>query len=91
MTRSGARRNNVFLANRHFWQTLPANYRSAQLTGWRPALKEFVLRTMRRIPGLAPAEPQGFEYTVSFEVDLEAPNCIRQLVEAETSKPVVMV
>jgi hypothetical protein len=79
MTRSGARRNNVFLANRHFRQILPGGYRSTRLTGWRPAMKEFVLRTMRRIPGLAPAKPQGFEYATTFEVDLDAPNCVRQL------------
>ena len=61
MTRLGARRNNRFLANRHFRNVLSGNYRLTELAGWRPALKEFVLRAMRRIPGLAPVTPQGFE------------------------------
>ena len=81
MTRLAARRNNVFLANRHFRQILPGDFRSTQLTGWRPALKELTLRAMRRIPLLAPKTPQGYEYPVTFEVDLSAPDCVRQLAE----------
>jgi hypothetical protein len=88
MTRRGARRNNVFLANRHFRKILPGSYRSTQLAGWRPAVKEFVLRAMRRIPGLAPRPPQGFKYPVSFEVDLEAPLCVRPLEVGNQRSPV---
>ena len=90
MTRRGARRNNVFLANRHFRQTLPGEYRSTALEGWQPAVKEFVLRAMRRIPALAPAPPIGYKYPVTFEVDLDAENCVRQLVEADDRQPVGM-
>lgn len=81
MTGRAARRNNVFLANRHFRQLFPGQWRSTKLTGWRPALKEFALRAMRRIPPLAPAPPKGYKYPVTFEVDLDAPNCVRQLNE----------
>jgi hypothetical protein len=83
MTQRGARRNNVFLANRHFRQLLPGTFGSAfnstAQTGWRPALKEFALRVARRVPMLAPAPPQGFQYPISFEVDLDAPLCVRAL------------
>ncbi len=82
MTSRAARRNNVFLANRHFRQLLGKEFRSTQLTGWRPAAKELALRIARRLPKFAPAVPQGFKYPVSFEVDLDAPNCVRQLIEA---------
>lgn len=79
MTRAAARRNNVFLANRHFRGMFPGAWNQTELTGWRPALKEFMLRVMRRIPPLAPVEPQGFRYPVTFEINLEAPDCVRLL------------
>jgi hypothetical protein len=81
MTSRAARRNNVFLANRHFRQLFGGEFRSTELTGWRPAAKEFALRVMRRLPLVAPQAPQGFKYPVTFEVDLDAPNCVRQLKE----------
>ena len=38
MTSRAARRNNVFLANRHFRQSARRqSFRSTELTGWRPA------------------------------------------------------
>ncbi len=90
MTRAAARRNNVFLANRHFRQILPGDYRSTELTGWRPAFKEFALRAMRRLPLLAPRTPQGYQYPITFEVDLDAPHCVRQLdEEANQPQPVL--
>jgi hypothetical protein len=79
MTSRAARRNNVFLANRHFRHLFGGDFRSTELQGWRPATKEFALRVMRRLPVIAPPEPQGFKYPVTFEVDLDAPNCVRQL------------
>ena len=87
MTRRGARRNNVFLANRHFRQLLPGEFRSTEQTGWRPALKEFALRVARRLPPIAPQPPQGYKYPVSFEVDLDAPLCVRQLDESVRHEP----
>ncbi len=89
MTSRAARRNNVFLANRHFRQILPGDYRSTQLTGWQPAAKEFALRVMRRLPILAPKPPQGYKYPVTFEVDLDAQNCVRSLVDNDTREPVL--
>ena len=91
MTKSGARRNNVFLANRHFRQLLPGSYRGTKLTGWQPVLKEFALRVMRRIPILAPVPPQGYEYPVTFEVDLEAPDCVRPLHVGTPTESEVLV
>jgi hypothetical protein len=79
MTNRAARRNNVFLANRHFRHLFGGEFRSTELQGWRPAVKEFALRAMRRLPLVAPSEPKGFKYPVSFEVDLDSPNCVRQL------------
>ena len=89
MPRRAARRNNVYLANRHFRQLLPGDYRSTKLDGWRPAAKELALRVMRRVPQLAPQPPKGYEYPVSFEVDLDAPLCVRQLSEVDCQQPVV--
>ena len=90
MTKRGARRNNVFLANRHFRQLLGGEFRSTDLTGWRPALKEFALRVARRIPGIAPAPPQGFQYPITFEVDLDAPQCVRTLETADSRQPLLV-
>jgi hypothetical protein len=87
MTPRATRRNNVYLANRHFRELLGGSWRRTELTGWRPALKEFALRVCRRIPMLAPAPPQGYKYPISFEVDLDAPNCIRPLDEAHRREP----
>lgn len=79
MTNGAARRNNVYLANRHFRQLFGGGFRSTQLKGWRAATKEFVLRVMRRLPFVAPTQPEGYKYPVTFEVDLKAANCVRQL------------
>ncbi len=88
MTKRGARRNNVFLANRHFRQLLGGEFSSTELTGWRAGLKELALRAARRIPAIAPAAPQGYEYPITFEVDLDAPDCVRSLTETEERQPV---
>jgi hypothetical protein len=80
MTSRAARRNNVFLANRHFRNFIGRGLRSTEVKGWAPATKEFVLRVMRRLPLLAPPAPQGYKYPVSFAVDLDAPNCVRPLI-----------
>lgn len=87
MTKRAARRNNVFLANRHFRKILGGEFRRAELTGWRPAAKELALRVMRRIPVLAPEAPQGYRYPVTFEVDLEAKNCVRPLMVENQPAP----
>jgi hypothetical protein len=89
MTPRAARRNNVYLANRHFRELLGGSWRRTELTGWRPALKEFALRSCRRIPGFAPSAPQGYKYPITFEVDLEAPRCVRPLDVAHRREPVL--
>jgi hypothetical protein len=80
MTSRAARRNNVFLANRHFRNLIGRGFRSTEIKGWAPATKEFILRVIRRLPLLAPTAPKGYKYPVSFEVDLGAPNCVRPLI-----------
>jgi hypothetical protein len=89
MTARAVRRNNVLLANRHFRELLGGSWRRTELDGWRPALKEFALRVARRIPVLAPAPPQGYKYPVTFEVDLDAPNCVRPLDGAPHREPLL--
>jgi len=85
MTRQAQRRNNIYLANRHFRKLSPGDFRSTVVEGWRPALKELAIRAMRRIPALAPVPPQGFQYPTTFEVDLAEPNCVRQLADDGTT------
>jgi hypothetical protein len=41
----------------------------------------------RRIPPIAPAAPTGYKYPITFEVDLDAPNCVRSLVESDQREP----
>ena len=77
MTRQALRKNNVYMANRHFRSLLPGDFRSTELHGWRPAWKELALRVSRRLPGIAPKPLQRYEYPVKFEIDLDAPQCIR--------------
>jgi hypothetical protein len=89
MTPRAARRNNVYLANRHFRELLGGAWRRTELTGWRPTLKEFALRVCRRLPSLAPTPPQGYKYPITFEVDLQAPNCVRPLDESHRREAVL--
>jgi hypothetical protein len=79
MTPAAVRRNNVYMANRHFRKIMGGAWRSTETQGWRPALKEFALRVARRIPAIAPAPPTGYKYPITFEVDLLEPGCVRQL------------
>lgn len=45
---------------------------------WRlPRLAVSAGRASLRIALLAPAPPRGYKYPVTFEVDLEAPPCVR--------------
>jgi hypothetical protein len=87
MTPAAVRRNNVYMANRHFRRLLGGPWRRTETSGWRPAAKEFALRIARRLPLVAPAPPTGYKYPVSFEVDLAAPNCVRQMTEARRPEP----
>lgn len=75
-TKTALRRNNVHMANRHFRQWLPAFGRSDATSGLVPAIKEMALRFCRRLPGLRPQEPAGYEYPVTFTIDLESPQHI---------------
>ena len=91
MTRAAVRKNNVYLANRHFRKLLGGNWRSTATSGWRPAMKEMALRILRRLPMFAPPLPVGYKYPVSFSVDREAPLRVQLLegsVPEETSRPV---
>jgi hypothetical protein len=88
MTPRATRRNNVYMANRHFRKLLGGAWRSTRETGLRATVKELALRVARRIPPIAPATPQGYKYPITFEVDLSAPNCVRSLNETPQSEPV---
>ncbi len=81
-TKSALRKNNVHLANRHFRGWHPALGQRVQTSGLVPAIKEAALRICRRVPGLRPQPPRGYEYEKSFVVDLEAPHCVR-LIESD--------
>lgn len=87
MTRQAARRNNVYLANRHFRDVFGAPCNSTKLDGWSAAFKEAALRVCRRVPGLAPAPPQGYEYPVKFQVDPSAPEGVRLLDDGDAREP----
>jgi hypothetical protein len=87
MTPAAVRRNNVYLANRHFRKLLGGSWRRTETTGWRPALKELCLRVARRVPMIAPPTPTGYKYPVTFEVDLEAPNCVRPRNASASREP----
>jgi hypothetical protein len=82
MSPRAVRRNNVLLANRHFRQLLGGAWRRTELDGWRPALKEFTLGVTQRIPGLAPTQHASSKRPISFEVDLDAPGCVRPIAAA---------
>jgi hypothetical protein len=90
MTPSAVRKNNVFLANRHFRKLLGGRWRRTELDGWRPALKELALRVSRRIPVIAPPAPVGYKYPVTFEVDLDAPHCVQPLSDAKERVPALV-
>ena len=77
MTRRTLRKNNVYLANRHFRNLLGCGFQSTDVDGWVPAAKEFAIRAARRVPLVAPPTPQGFKYPVTFQVDPDAPNGVR--------------
>lgn len=83
-TRDAIRKNNVHLANRHFRSWNPAWAQSTDIHGFSPWLKEVALRACRRIPGLQPEQPTGYEYPKSFVVDLRAPNCTRTSAATES-------
>jgi hypothetical protein len=87
MTPAAVKRNNVYMANRHFRKLLGGPWKRTDVIGWRPALKQFALRVSRRVPMIAPPPPTGYKYPVTFEVDLSAPNCVRSLKPAEKRKP----
>ena len=52
-----------------------------------PAAPGCQARVARRIPAIAPATPRGYKYPVTFEVDLKAPHCVRQINGAKQPEP----
>jgi hypothetical protein len=86
MTRRTLRKNNVYLANRHFRQLLGGGFASTEIDGFVPALKEFAIRAARRLPPIAPEPPRGFKYPVTFQVDPDSPGGVRA-IGAEPAAP----
>jgi hypothetical protein len=88
MTRRTLRKNNVYLANRHFRQLCGGGFTSSRIDGVVPAAKELALRIARRIPGIAPRPPHGYQYPKTFAVDPAAPQGVRSLTaEPDPSCP----
>ena len=87
MTREAARKNNVYLANRHFRHLFGGSFTSTAVVGFAPAAKELALRLARRIPFLAPQPPQGFQYPTTFVVDPTAPDGVRLLEDRSLLSP----
>lgn len=77
MTREAARRNNVYLANRHFRGLAGFRFQGTKLTGVGAAAKEAALRIARRLPLVAPTPPVGFSYPKSFEINPAAPDGVQ--------------
>lgn len=86
MTRRTLRKNNVYLANRHFRRMLGGGFASTQIDGLVPAVKELAIRVARRLPLVAPVPPRGFKYPVTFQVDPDAPHGVRR-IEAPAATP----
>lgn len=87
MTRRALRKNNVYLANRHFRHMFGGRFESTSTEGPKAALKELAIRVARRIPPLAPPIPQGFRYPVTFRIDPDAPDGIGLLEGKRSSLP----
>ena len=62
MTQRALRKNNVYLANRHFRRMFGRGFTSTTIEGPAAALKEAAIRIVRRLPIVGPQPPQGFKY-----------------------------
>jgi hypothetical protein len=85
LTRRAQRKNNVYMANRHFRRLFGSGFTSTQIDGFAPAAKELAIRIARRIPAIAPETPAGYEYPKTFCVDPDAPNGVRPLGTESTA------
>jgi hypothetical protein len=79
MTQRALRKNNVYLANRHFRRMFGRGFTSTEIDSVGAALKETAIRVVRRLPLVAPQRPRGFKYPVSFKVDPRLPTGVRPL------------
>jgi hypothetical protein len=86
MTQRALRKNNVYLANRHFRRMLGRGFTSTRIEGPAAALKEAAIRIVRRLPVVGPKPPQGFKYPVTFQVNPRVPTGVRPL---DVSRPAV--
>lgn len=89
MTRRALRKNNVYLANRHFRQLFGGGFESTAVNGLKGSLKELAIRIARRIPPIAPQAPQGFRYPITFRVNPDAPDGIQRLDENGTTSQIL--
>ena len=79
MTQRALRKNNVYLANRHFRRMLGRGFTSTEIEGPAAALKEAAIRIVRRLPIVRPPQPQGFKYPITFQVNPRVPSGVRPL------------
>lgn len=91
MTHRALRKNNVYLANRHFRGLFGRGFESTEIDGLVPAAKEFAIRVARRLPRIAPDPPRGYKYPVTFQVDPAAADGVRQLGSNSDAPPVEVV
>lgn len=90
LTQRALRKNNVFLANRHFRRMFGRGFTSTRIEGPAAALKEAAIRICRRLPVVGPKPPQGFKYPITFQVNPRVPTGVRPLDASRPAiKPVV--
>jgi hypothetical protein len=80
LTQRALRKNNVYLANRHFRRMFGRGFTSTAIEGPAAALKEAAIRLVRRLPVVGPRTPRGFKYPITFRVDPRIPSGVQPLV-----------
>jgi hypothetical protein len=86
MTQRALRKNNVYLANRHFRGMFGRGFTSTTIEGPAAALKEAAIRVVRRLPIVRPQSPRGFKYPITFQVNPRVPSGVRPL---DASRPAI--
>lgn len=79
LTQRALRKNNVYLANRHFRGMLGRGFTSTQIDGPAAALKEAAIRIVRRLPIVRPQAPLGFKYPITFQVNPGVPSGVQAI------------
>jgi hypothetical protein len=86
MTRRAQRKNNVYLANRHFRRLFGRGCSDTAIEGPTAALKEAAIRIVRRLPLVAPRPPHSFKHPITFRVNPRVPSGVASL---DVSRPAI--